>query len=122
MKLSAIAAAYKRSQRKMDRALSKEVERLARGVLLKHSDLDEFIMGMGGWFFTEKTEDATGNVLHDSEKDPRFKSVTRFMDKWDDEFNISGEPMRFTATSHKVTEWDSMDTVEQRQAAYAKAR
>lgn len=94
-----------------DEIASLEVERLARKVLKKCSDLKEFIMAMGGWHFTLKASepDEDGWSIEDGEAadddDPRFSEVERFIGEWDNQLKITGEPMRFTATGPKITDW-----------------
>src|SRR5208337_3318365 len=56
-----------------------EVERLARKILAKHPNLDEFVMAMGSAFFTTKDD---GNV-HPFER-AYMKPLDRFLTAWDD--------------------------------------
>jgi hypothetical protein len=76
------------------------VEGMAREILTKHSNLDEFVMAMGTCFFTEKK---TGQIKYDI---PLYtKDLMTFIDKWDEYLKITGEPMRFTAAGKKITNW-----------------
>jgi len=77
-----------------------EVERLARKILAKHPNLDEFVMAMGSAFFTTKDD---GNI-HPFER-AYMKPLDRFLTAWDDTLCLTGEPMRFTATGRKETAW-----------------
>lgn len=77
---------------------SAEVIRLARKILKANSDLEEFIMGMGTWFFSNKDGDnvSTG---------PEFKELDDFISEWDETIRITGEPMRFTANGEIRRDW-----------------
>ena len=93
-----------------ERLASAVVEKKARAILRQHPNLDEFVMAMGGWFFTKKDKDATGYsmILHESSGDhcPKYMTgIRNFIDEWDDVLKTTGEPMRFTANGEKVTEW-----------------
>lgn len=89
------------------------VEKRARAILRQHPNLDEFIMGMGIWFFTRKvgTKDEKGivieewmnNIVH--EPLAYMKPVADLIDEWDEYLKITGEPMRFTANGPVVREW-----------------
>jgi len=91
-----------------------EVEKLARKILRDHPHLDEFVMAMGTFFFTDKK----GNSIAtwDSKLMPNyeyrtfdtrkyFKPLNDFITEWDPVLKITGEPMRFTATSPIKTNW-----------------
>ena len=88
-------------QKAADMALA-VVEKKARAILRQHSNLDEFIMCMGGWCFTRKDKDATGYsmIIHESEKDegPKYMAgLRKFIDEWDPYLRMTGAPMRFRA-------------------------
>ena len=76
-----------------------EVERLARKILVEHSNLDEFVMGMGEAFFSDGYE----NLAIDERA--YMKPLRDFIGEWDDVLKLTGTPMRFTATGKKVTDW-----------------
>ncbi len=78
-----------------------EVERLARKILTKHANLDEFVMGMGTAFFTVKGSDENLGL----EDRKYFKPLRDLIFNFDDTLGLTGEPMRFTATDKKVTNW-----------------
>lgn len=94
---------------------SAEIERLARKVLREHKSLKSFTMAMGTFFF----EDHKGNVIesydmvHNWKMDTYtrkdtflyFKPLNDFIMKWDEELKVTGDPMHFTATGEKITEW-----------------
>ena len=89
---------------------SQIVEQKARQILLEHPNLDEFIMGMGGWFFTRKDKDHTGEsmIIHECDTDecPKYMiGLQNFIDQWDNDLHVTGELMRFTAKGKKITEW-----------------
>ncbi len=76
------------------------VERQARAILKKHTDLKEFVMGMGSWQFTQ--HDCRYAIDND---DSRVREFSEFIERFEDELHITGEPMRFTATGSKITNW-----------------
>lgn len=77
-----------------------ELERLARKILAKHHNLDEFFMGMGEVVFSTK------DGQNFWPEDRRYtKPVARFLFNWDRILYLTGHPMRFTATGPVVTEW-----------------
>ena len=88
---------------------SKEVEKLARKILKEHPRYDEFIMGMGSYTFTLKNGEGHVDTMTSrmnsrwvyiiSDTYEYFKPLNDFMGEWDEILKISGEPMRFTATS-----------------------
>ena len=82
-----------------------EVERLARKILCKHRNLDEFVMAMGLAIFTEKGKDFVRYGGLDLEDRAYFKPLERFLYEWDDYLKLTGAPMRFTADGPVITEW-----------------
>jgi len=77
-----------------------EIERLARKILREHTNLDEFVMAMGGAFFVKKD----GEHFHTW--DCKYMGqLDRLITAWDDTLGLTGEPMRFTATGRKQTSW-----------------
>lgn len=76
------------------------VESRAREILCKHSNLDEFIMGMGVWFFTGKDKE------HFDDRDLAYlKPFAELFYEWDEYLKLTGKPMRFTAYGKKRTDW-----------------
>lgn len=92
-----------------DKLAEKEVERLARLVLLNNPKLREFIMGMGSFFFTDSKDE----IIHTSmgNNDSRlnrlkgYKRLVKFVEQFDSQLKITGTPMRFTAKGKKITDW-----------------
>lgn len=78
-----------------------EIERLAREILMKHQNLDEFIMGMGAVIFTIKNED----ISIDPWNRKYMHKLAKFLDEWNSTFHFTGDPMRFTAAGKKITDW-----------------
>lgn len=81
-----------------------EVERLARKCLSQNpKKLNEFVMCMGTFFFT----DHAGEVYYDHvvEKLSGYKPIDDFICEWNGILKLTGEPMRFTATGIKITDW-----------------
>lgn len=95
-----------------ERLALEEVERMARSILARHENLDEFVMCMGSWFFTvrEGSKMETGYILTSDwnvdETDFKYlKPFANFMGEWDEYLKLTGNPMRFTATGKKITRW-----------------
>lgn len=86
------------------------IENRARGILTAHENLDEFIMGMGAWFFTTHDDRHIGD--HDST--PGYMlSFERMMDEFHRmELKVTGESMRFTANGPVVREWGATDLLD----------
>jgi len=82
------------------------IEEKARKILADHDNLDEFIMGMGGCFFTTKQDaDPLREVFNiDPCERAYMKSLSDFLD-YAKRFKVTGHPMRFTATGTKRTMW-----------------
>ena len=89
------------------------VESEARKILAADPELDEFVMAMGGCFFTTTNKERGfhpreagvdgSNILDDDDIDtPEFFYM---LDDLDEQFNIKGCPMRFTANSQVTTDW-----------------
>ena len=81
---------------------SAEVIRIARKILNEHSELKEFVMGMGLWSFSDY--DGHSYLLENG-TDPRFAELEDFISEWDSEIRITGEPMRFTANGKIIRNW-----------------
>lgn len=85
----------------IDRLALKFVEAEARKILEKHSNLTEFVMGMGAVYFL----DENGDIIYDEPKYIEESNLRKFIDKWDNDLKLSGHPMRFTAKGFVVTNW-----------------
>jgi hypothetical protein len=78
-----------------------EVRRLARKILQEHACLDEFIMAMGMATFSVKGEvESLG-----TDERAYLRPLDEFLEVWDDELKLTGEPMRFTAYGPEINEW-----------------
>jgi hypothetical protein len=94
---------------------AKFVEIEARKILKTHPNLDEFVMGMGGWFFTRKIGTIgrhrmkvipeESNTIYDNPKYIEHSPLANFLGEWDSDLHITGYPMRFTATGPIRTDW-----------------
>lgn len=94
-----------------------EIERLARKILNRYEDLDEFIMCMGMWFFpSEKydvnfSSDITGVSFYIGDSDEEeevefdFSELEDFITKWDRDFHFTGSSMRFTKDGEIIEHW-----------------
>ncbi len=87
--------------KKANELASELVEELARKILVSRPHLGEFVMGMGIAMFTVKS---TGESISLEERS-YMKKLNDFIDKYDDELQITGESMRFTASGPKIVEW-----------------
>ena len=79
------------------------VDAAARELLDKHDDLDEFAMGMGTWFFVDKSN----NIIH-SEDEPDYianSDLAEFISVWDEYIGITGNPMKIRRGQPTLTEW-----------------
>lgn len=88
----------------------KEVERLARKVLKNNStELLNFTMGMGGYFFSDTKDKIIHIVVADNEKFMQglegYNELVKFIMKWDDYFRLTDTPMTFTAKGAMITDW-----------------
>lgn len=86
---------------KADKIAEEQVETIARRILKDNPQLDEFIMGMGVWFFTTKK----GENLSWDNKRGYIEPMIHFLNKWNENLHLTGIPMRFTAEGPKVTDW-----------------
>lgn len=103
---ASVKQSIERDFERVVKAALDEVERLARLVLMHNAALEEFIMAMGGAFFTIVTGD--GVALSTSvpvEECVGADTLDSFLVDWDEFLHLTGHPMRFTATGEKVTKW-----------------
>ena len=99
---------------KAENIASEAVEKMARQILREHSELNEFVMAMGTYFFTykrggnldpisSKMNSSYNYVYYDTE--PFLKPLNDFISEWDSRLKITGDSMRFTVDGVKVTDW-----------------
>lgn len=82
------------------------IEKRARKILVAHSNLDEFVMAMGGWLFTRHGNDDSISDIELSHIPSYVRSFANMMNEFSDlELKVTGEPMRFTATGPVVRDW-----------------
>jgi len=80
----------------------KEVVRMARQIMRSHPEIKEFVMGMGGWHFSY----GDPSFRCPNENYMKFsKRLAKFIEKWDDRFQLTGCPMRFTADGEIRHDW-----------------
>jgi hypothetical protein len=84
------------------------VESEARKILVADSELDEFVMAMGGCFFTTTNKErgyaprgGGSNILDDDVAPDFFEMVENLNDR----FSVMGYPMRFTVKGKIVKNW-----------------
>ncbi len=103
-----------RQQHRITRkALLKEIEKEARKIMFQHKNLTEFIMAMGTCFFVDKnnnnislTTEVYRNYSYSWEYTYKyFTKLHEIFDEFDDVYKLTGEPMRFTATSKVTNDW-----------------
>jgi len=112
--ITAIKHEKERTDKRLYTAALHLIETRARAILAAHSNLDEFVMAMGGWIFTRKQNKADHISTVYREHIPAYlKSFTRMMDEFDRmKLKVTGEPMRFTAHGPKVTDWGGTDGLD----------
>ena len=74
------------------------IEAEARKILFDDPALNEFVMAMGGCFFTTTTQ-----ILEEDDIDCEEFFV--LVNNLNEQFNIMGYPMRFTATGEVIRDW-----------------
>ena len=77
------------------------IEKTARNILLKHTNLEWFVMAMGTAFFVDKQ----GNTYNTYNSKEYMNPVWDILDEFDRILFLSGNPMKFTATGEKITNW-----------------
>lgn len=90
-----------------------EVEKEARKIMKQHPNLVEFIMAMGTCFFVDKngnnislTTEVYKNYSYSWKYTFKyFTKLHKIFDEFDEIYKLSGEPMRFTATSKITKDW-----------------
>jgi len=78
----------------------KILEQKARKILTQHPNLNEFVMGMGGWSFWDKKD----NRYTDNEVS-YLVPFANFIIKYDNYLKLTGNPMRFTAKGKIIKNW-----------------
>ena len=84
------------------------MEQRAREVLAANHEFDEFIMGMGIWTIRDRDGNlyGSGDGVEYKDRFPRLADFDDLMCKLDDcGVDVTGIPMRFTATGKKRTDW-----------------
>lgn len=106
------AADVRRLHTQAQHAALSVVAQRARKILVTHPHLDEFVMGMGTWFFTRKlgTKDDLNMPVRKGKNDIAERCrymvpVGDFIDDWDHCFSLTGTPIRLRATGPVVTNW-----------------
>lgn len=94
---------YERIKSEVTTLLLSEIERIARLELNNNENLDEFIMGMGSYFFTTHKNDT--NIRGNVTTNYKSNGIDEIVKKYDNEFNLTGEGMRFTKNSKVITDW-----------------
>ena len=81
------------------------VQQEALKILQQHIDLDEFVMAMGTWLFTQKNVNkySKSTVIYD--RPEYMKSLEKFISEWDRVFYLTGESMRFNSSGIITTDW-----------------
>lgn len=100
-------------QKKLDEANEiavSHVEHLARYILKNNpTKLHDFTMAMGSYFFTDKKKEIIHECMGGNKEMLRkmkgYKELEAFIEHWDNELKITGNPMTFTATGKKITHW-----------------
>lgn len=95
--------AVKRNFEAAEKAALAVVEEKARRILGRQKHLDEFVMGMGTYFFTTKKGETVDDDLDNTPK--WLEGLANFIDEWDGALHLTGTSMRFTRYGPVVTEW-----------------
>lgn len=124
--LSEIKREKERADARLYGAALKLIESRARKILAAHHNLDEFVMAMGGWLFTQRNGENKISDCDDRQYIPSYAlPFARMMDAFDRlELKVTGEPMRFTARGPVVREWGATDGMDGKAVAaqYLKVR
>ncbi len=88
----------------------KEVERLARLTLKKNpKQLHKFMMAMGSFFFIDNNDDIIHTMVGGNESMLKelegYNDLVDFIDKWDEDFKLTGQAMTFTAEGKLIDNW-----------------
>ena len=106
MTLAQIKQEKERTDERLYREASLLIEGKARKILAAHTNLDEFVMAMGGWLFTKKSGKEYISTVYREDVPYYVRAFMRMMDEFDDmELKVTGESMRFTAAGPIVTTW-----------------
>jgi hypothetical protein len=87
------------------------IESEARKILINDPELEEFIMAMGSCFFTTTNKErghcpsSGGANIIASHKMEDCEDFFEIIDDFNEQFNIKGHPMRFTATGKVENNW-----------------
>ena len=77
------------------------IEKTARKILSQHSNLEWFMMAMGTAFFIDKNGTMYNSLYSEEYMNPLYD----FLNQFDSILHLSGNPMKFTATGGKITNW-----------------
>ena len=80
------------------------IEKEARRILNEHDNLTEFVMTMGCAIFIDIDKNTHANYYNEQEFD-YIKPLWDFIEQFDNILHLTGNPMRFTATGPKITDW-----------------
>jgi hypothetical protein len=76
-----------------------ELMRVARKILKKNRDFREITVAMGAWNFVDRE----GNPI--ARNDPRIREFVEVSEYYEEMFDNSYGPWRFTATGEIITNW-----------------
>ena len=93
-------AAEAAARTEVDKILLELIELRARAYMKDNPEVKEFVMAMGSATFNDGK-----NCLYDSDLPPGSEAVFDLINKYDEDYHITGVPMRFTATGPVVTDW-----------------
>ena len=79
--------------KKIDTLVISVIEDEARKILKNKQELYEFFMAMGSCFFTNRD----GSINYTTKKDVKVNIFFEMVHDLDNQFNIMGYPMKFTA-------------------------
>lgn len=92
----------------------KIMRQLARRILSNNPKIEEFVKGMGSVIFCSSSgwvyNPVTDNIDHlgqtgDFDDVTDLTALKEFLSNYDNEYHMSGDPVRFTATGEEKTDW-----------------
>lgn len=93
---------------KADTIIESEVVRLAMRVLKANSKVHEFIIAMGTFFFTRRGNKNVHFTFSTQEEICSLKNgkeLFDFIHKWDNQFKVTGNSLRFSLKSEIKRDW-----------------
>lgn len=102
-KLTRLVRKHRQADKEVTAQLLKMVEYKARQIMRQHPRLTGFCMAMGSWAFYDGTNhpvrpDYTSGVKY-------LEPFAAFIDEYDEDFHLTGCPMKFNAGGEVIHHW-----------------